>query len=57
MKNKDFLDYNAYYESILSTEEDEGKLNASDFIDYFSELIIKHSVTLEEKFLRKGGSK
>lgn len=57
MKNKDLLDYNAYYETILSPEDDEGKLNASDFIDYFSELIIKHSATLEKKILRKGDSK
>lgn len=57
MKNKDLLNYNAYYETILSPEDDERKLNASDFIDYFSELIIKHSATLEKKFLRKGDSK
>ncbi|MTW88377.1 hypothetical protein F3157_22650 [Virgibacillus dakarensis] len=56
-KNKDLLDYNAYYESILSTEDDVGKVNASDFIEHFSELIIKHSATLENKFLRKGDSK
>lgn len=57
MKNRDLLDYNAYYESILSTEDSEGTLNASDFVNYFSELIIKHSTTLEMKMLRKGDSK
>ncbi|MCM3112816.1 hypothetical protein [Lederbergia lenta] len=57
MKNKDLLDYNAYYESIFSSEDDEGKINASDFIDYFAGLIIKHSVTLEKKFSQKGDAK
>jgi hypothetical protein len=57
MKNKDLLDYNAYYESILSTKDSEERLYASDFVNYFSELIIKHSPTLEKKFLRKGDTK
>lgn len=56
MKNKDLLDYNAYYDSIFSSEN-EGKINASDFIDYFAGLIIKHSVTLEKKFSQKGETK
>lgn len=57
MKNNDLLDYNAYYDSIFSSEDDEGKINASDFIDYFAGLIIKHSVTLEKKFSQKGETK
>lgn len=49
MKNKDLLDYNAYYESILSTKDSEERLYASDFVNYFSELIIKHSPTVYGK--------
>ncbi|NRD77384.1 hypothetical protein HPT25_07710 [Bacillus sp. BRMEA1] len=53
MKKENSTDYNAHYASILSLEKEQGKINASDFLDYFSELIIKHSKTLEIKILNE----
>lgn len=54
MKNKNELNYNEHYESILSIEKDQGKINAYDFINFFSELVIKHSATIENKTISQG---
>lgn len=57
MKRENSTDYNTHYESILSIKKDQGKINASDFIHYISELIVKHSVTIGKNFLNKEGNK
>ncbi|WP_026561602.1 hypothetical protein [Bacillus sp. J37] len=51
MKNEKFTDYNTHYASILAIEKDHGKINASDFLSYISELIVKHSETIEMKVI------
>jgi hypothetical protein len=51
MKKNIQLDYNQHYESVLTNEEDLEKVKASDFLHYFSDLIIKHSNQIE-KLLR-----
>ncbi|HEO8420299.1 hypothetical protein [Niallia sp. FSL W8-0635] len=51
MRKEKVTDYNTYYASILSIEKDQGKINASNFLSYISELIIKNSETIEMKVL------
>ncbi|MTT31091.1 MULTISPECIES: hypothetical protein [Bacillaceae] len=50
MKKEISSDYNSYYDSFL-IEKDQAEINASDFLYYISELIIKHSKTLEKKLM------
>ncbi|SET23915.1 MULTISPECIES: hypothetical protein [Bacillaceae] len=52
MKKENKFDYNAHYESILAIEEDSGKIKASDFLEFLSDLIIKYSNDLEMKLLQ-----
>jgi predicted solute-binding protein len=47
MKKNTQVDYNQHYESVLATEEDLEKVKASDFLHYFSDLIIKYSHQIE----------
>lgn len=47
MKKNIQIDYNQHYESVLTTEEDLEKVKASDFLHYFSDLIIKYSPQIE----------
>ena len=49
MKENLELDYNKHYEKILATKEELAKIKASDFLHYFSDLIIKYSNQIEEK--------
>ncbi|WP_096271307.1 hypothetical protein [Paucisalibacillus globulus] len=49
MKNNNQLDYTKHYESVLATKDDMEKIKASDFLHYFSELIIKYSNQIENK--------
>ncbi|MGD6870606.1 hypothetical protein ACQCU1_00275 [Sutcliffiella horikoshii] len=42
-------DYKQHYETILAKNEDLHKVQASDFLCYFSDLIIKYSNSLESK--------
>ena len=43
------LDYNQHYKNKLATKEELEKIRASDFLHFYSELIIKYSNQLEEK--------
>jgi hypothetical protein len=43
------VDYNQHYKSVLATEEDLNKVKASDFLHYFSDLIIKYSNQIEQQ--------
>jgi hypothetical protein len=54
MKKNIQIDYNQHYESVLTTNEDLEKIKASDFLHYFSDLIIKYSNQIEEKIRNKG---
>jgi len=47
MKNNIQIDYNEHYESVLTTKEDLEKVKASDFVHYFTDLIIKYSNQIE----------
>ncbi|MFT4414521.1 hypothetical protein ACLM5H_11745 [Fredinandcohnia humi] len=49
MKENLELDYNQHYDKILATKEELKKIKASDFLQYFSDLIIKYSNQLEDK--------
>jgi hypothetical protein len=49
MKNNIQFDYHQHYEKVLARREDLEKIKASDFLHYFSELIIKHSNQIEDK--------
>jgi hypothetical protein len=49
MKDNLELDYNQHYEKILATKEELEKIKASDFLQYFSDLIIKYSNQIEDK--------
>lgn len=49
-KDLSSIDYNAHYDSLLVTKEDTGKIKASDFLHYFSELIIKYSNDIEKNY-------
>jgi hypothetical protein len=42
-------DYKQHYETILAKDKDLHKVQASDFLCYFSDLIIKYSNLLETK--------
>lgn len=57
MKKNIQLDYNQHYEKVLATKEDLEKIKATDFLHYFSDLIIKYSNQVEDKMKsRKEGS-
>jgi hypothetical protein len=47
MKKNIQVDYNQHYKAALMGKGDLEKIKASDFLHYFSDLIIKHSHQLE----------
>lgn len=53
MKNKMQLDYNQHYAKLLATENDLKEIKATDFLNYFGELIIKYSNQMEDKMQRR----
>lgn len=53
MKENLELDYNQHYEKVLATKEDLEKIKASDFLHYFSDLIIKYSNEIEHRMKSK----
>ncbi|MCM3164382.1 MULTISPECIES: hypothetical protein [Bacillaceae] len=56
MNNKNPLDYNAYYEKILTIHNDLGAKKALQFLQLFSDLIIKYNPNIDE-YLEKGVEK
>lgn len=53
MKKNIQIDYNQHYETALVSQEDMEKIKASDFLHYFSDLIIKYSSQIENKMKNK----
>lgn len=49
MKKHIQLECNQHYKSVLATKEDLEKIKATDFLYYFSDLIIKYSNQIEDK--------
>lgn len=53
MKKNIQIDYNQYYETALVRQEDLEKIKATDFLHYFSDLIIKYSSQIENQIKSK----
>jgi hypothetical protein len=53
MKNTPVLDYSSQYDLFLATEHNIEKLKASDFLNLFSDLILKYETSITEKLIGK----
>ncbi|MBT2687276.1 hypothetical protein J7I93_03675 [Bacillus sp. ISL-47] len=43
------FDYTSHYESVLLTKDEIGKVKAAEFINFFSDLVLKYHDDIEKK--------
>lgn len=55
MKKDTFLDYNSYFESILTLEKEPQEIKATQFLHFLSDLVLKYKTNIETSYLHKRG--
>lgn len=55
MKKDTSLDYNSYFESILTLEKEPQEIKATQFLHFLSDLVLKYKTNIETSCLHKRG--